>query len=444
MREGLLGRDEALRLAGSALERSTGDMTEVSVRGGVSRLTRFSDNYIHQNVSEAGHSITVKVIFGQKAGTASTNSMDEESIDAAIRAATQIAGLQKPNPEFPGLPGPSEYGRARSFFDSTLEFGPMDRARAVKVITDAAAAGGFRAAGAYTTGANETCIVNSLGLSAYHASTSANLRAVVMSDTGSGYADAVSNDSLDVDAERVASEAVELCAMNRDPEAVVPGEYEVVLQPRAVGDMLGYLIRGGFSAAAVLEGRSFLAGRLGQKMFPEAFSLWDDGLDPAGFPVPFDLEGVPKKKVVMVEKGVPRELLYDFKTAVKQGKQPTGHGGLGGWGPMASNVFMAPGQSTLDDLVGMTRRGILITRLNYTNMAHPVRALVTGTTRDGTFLIEDGKVRKPVKNFRFTESALRVFGSMDAVTRDVARLGRGGVVPAIHVPAFNFTGVTEF
>jgi predicted Zn-dependent protease len=147
---------------------------------------------------------------------------------------------------------------------------------------------------------------------------------------------------------------------------------------------------------------------------------------------------------LLVEQGVAKGLLYDFKSAKKEGRESTGHGGFGGWGAMAGNLFMAPGDASLDELIGMTKRGILITRLNYTNMAHPAKVLVTGTTRDGTFLIENGKVVGPAKNFRFTESAIRVFGTVDAVGKETVRAGRGANVPAIHVPAFNFTGVTEF
>jgi predicted Zn-dependent protease len=264
-----------------------------------------------------------------------------------------------------------------------------------------------------------------------------------MSDTGSGYADALATDVREIDPALVAQTAVMKCESAQNPEVVPPGEYEVILEPRAVADMLSYLVRGGFSASAVSEGRSFLAGKLGEKLFAELFSLWDDGLDPRGFPMPFDLEGVPKQKVVMVEKGVVKDLLYDYKTAKKEGKKSTGHGGFGRWGAMAANLFMAPGDSTVEEMIKNTKRGILITRFHYTNMAHPMKVLVTGMTRDGTFLVEDGKVTKPVKNLRFTESALRVFGTMDMVGKELHRAGRS-VVPAIHVPAFNFTGVTEF
>ena len=443
MRKGLLGKETALELAERILSMSPGELTEVSVRGGVSRLTRFSDNYVHQNVSEAGHTATVRVIFGKKIGTASTNSLDEESLREAVAAASKMAELQKPNEEFNGIPGPATYEEPKTFFDSTFDFSPLDRARAVKVIVDAAQAKGFRAAGAYSTGASEVCLANSLGLRAYHSGTMANLRTVVMSDSGSGYGDASAMDVSDIDPQSVAATAVGKCEMNKDPEPVPAGEYEVVMEPHAVAEMVGYLVRGGFAAQAVSEGRSFLVGRLGQKLFSDLVNIWDDGLDPLGFPMPFDMEGVPKRKVVLVENGVAKELLYDFKTAKKEGKEPTGHGGFGGWGPMASNLFMGPGRSTMDELIRGTKRGILITRFHYTNMAHPMRVLVTGMTRDGTFLIEDGKIVRPVKNFRFTESALRVFATVDAATAERVRAGRA-VVPAIHVPAFNFTGVTEF
>ena len=328
---GLLGRDEALKMAGRVIDASPGDMTEVLIRGGVSRLTRFSDNYIHQNVSDSGHSLTVKVIFGKKIGTASTNSLDEDAVKDAIEAATRVAELQKPNEDFEGIPGPEPIPDVNTFFDSTYEFSPLDRAMGVKAITERAAAKGFKAAGAYSTGASELCIANSLGVRAYNRSTQAHLRTVVMSDTGSGYADALATDVKDIDPGLVARTAVEKCEASQNPQVVPAGDYEVILEPRAVADLLSYLVRGGFSASAVREGRSFLAGRLGEKIFTHLFSFWDDGLDPRGFPMPFDLEGVPKEKVIMVDKGVAKGLLYDWKSAKKRARGQPGTGGFGGW-----------------------------------------------------------------------------------------------------------------
>jgi len=443
VRKGLLGKERLGEIAEEVLKRSPGDLTQVVLRGHVSHLTRFSANYIHQNVSESGQGLSVRVIFGKKIGSSSTNSLDEESIREAVETAAKAAELQRPNEEFQGLPGPASYQPVQSFYDATFEFTPMERAQGVKVIVDAAKASGFEAAGAYSTGASEVFVANSLGVRAYHASTSASLRTVVMSETGSGYAQDNSMNVEDISPEKVASTATEKCAMSENPVSLPPGEYEVVMEPLAVADMLGYVARGGFSAQAVKEGRSFLVGKLGQKLFHESFTMWDDGLDPLGFPMPFDMEGVPKQKVILVERGTVKDLLYDFQTAKKEGKTPTGHGGFGGFGAFAANLFMAPGDATLEEMVAKTKRGILITRFHYTNMAHPMKVLVTGMTRDGTFLIEDGKIVRPVKNFRFTESALRVFGTLDMVGKELSRAGRA-VVPAVKVPAFNFTGVTEF
>ncbi len=434
VRKGLLGKEAALRIVERVLEKSPGDLTTVSIRGGISHLTRFCDNYIHQNVSESGNGLSVTVIFGKKIGSASTNALDNESIDRTVETAARIARLQRPNEEFRGLPGPKELPEFDAFVPETFEFTALERAKGVKAVTDAAKAKGFEAAGAYSTGASEMCMANSLGVRAYLASTSASLSTVVMSETGSGYAEDRSRDAREISPEQVAAVATEKCAMSENPVSVPAGEYEVVLEPLAVADMLGYL-SGGFQGESYEEGRSYLSGKLGQKVFSEKLTVWDDGLDPRGFPMPFDMEGQPKKKIVMIEAGVPTALFYDFRSAQKYGKEPTG-----GF-PM--NIFMAEGDATVEDMIKNTKRGILVTRFHYTNMAHPFRVLVTGMTRDGTFLIEDGKITKPVKNFRFTESAIRVFNTMDMVGKESVSAGRA-VVPAIRVPAFHFTGVTEF
>ncbi|HOV65746.1 MAG TPA: TldD/PmbA family protein [Bacillota bacterium] len=443
LRPSLLGKDKILGIAENIIKRSPGDLTQVLLTTGASRLTRFTENYIHQNVAEVDRNVSVKVIFGKRIGVASTNSLDEDSLREVVRAAAEIAKLQKPNEDFEGIPGPEPIQEVDTFSERTYNFSAIERAKAVKEVVDEADRRGFRAAGAFSTGGRELCVANSLGVRAYHASTSASLNTVVTSETSSGYAQARAIDVDDISAAELGRTAAEKCAMGENPVAIEPGEYEVILEPLAVADMLGYLAAMGFSAQAVREGRSFLTGKLGQKLFSDLFTMWDDGLDRRGFPMPFDLEGVPKSKVIMVENGVAKELVYDFKNAKKEGKKSTGHGGFGGWGPMPTNLFMAGGLSSLGDMIKGTRRGVLVTRFHYTNLAHPMKMLITGMTRDGTFLIEDGEIVKPIKNMRFTESALRVFGSMDMVSQDLVRTGRA-VVPAIRVPAFSFTGTTEF
>lgn len=438
-----LGRESALDVIDKLIRWSPGDLTEVILRSDFTALTRFTKNYIHQNVAESDYRVTVRVIFGKKIGSATTNSMDDHSLKEVVEDAATIAKLQPPNEEFEGLPNPEPLPDVDCFVSETDSFSAKDRAAAVKEIVEIAKERGFQASGAFSTGTAELAVGNSRGVRAYSSSTHAALSTVMTGGDGTGYAEASGRDVREIRPGDVARVARDKCAMAQNPQSVPAGEYEVVLEPLAVADLVDYLGMAGFSALAVREGRSFLAGKLGQKLFDEKFSMWDDGLDPRGFPIPFDLEGVPKRKVMLVENGVAKELVYDYATAKKEGRKSTGHGGFRGRGPMPMNLFMGEGTATLEEMIRSTKRGILVTRFHYTNMAHPLKVLITGMTRDGTFLIEDGRITKAVKNFRFTESALRVFSTLDMISRETVRVGRT-VVPAIRVPAFNFTGVTEF
>lgn len=439
----LLGRENALELIDKVIRWSPGDLTEVVLRSERRGLTRFTGNYIHQNVSEKNYNITVRVVFGKRVGAASTNTLDDGSLKETIDDAASVARLGPPNEEFQGFPEPEPVPEVNCFYRRTDEFSARERALAVRQVIELAKERGFQTSGSFSTGTSELAVGNSRGVRAHCPLTDASLTVVMMGADGAGYAEASAQNVEEIRPAEVAGVARDKCAMAQNPVSLPADEYEVVLEPLAVASLLGYLARAGFSALAVREGRSFLAGKLGEKLFAGKFNMWDDGLDPRGFPVPFDLEGVPKRKVVLVENGVARELLYDYATARKEGKKSTGHGGFRGWGPMPANLFMGPGDATMEDMIRSTRRGILVTRFHYTNIAHPLRVLITGMTRDGTFLIEDGRIVRAVRNFRFTESALRVFSIMDMLGRDASRVERS-VVPAIRVPAFNFTGATEF
>jgi len=445
----MLGEDRALSLLEKILRLSPGDQTEVTLMGGESYLTRFATNYIHQNVAEKNTNLSVKVIFGKKIGVANTNSLEEEVLKRAVETAAELARVQEENPDFKSLPGPEPILRVNAFDEATAEFTPAQRAQEVKKIIDQARREGFEASGAFSTSRREIAVANSLGVRAYHRATLAHLTTVVMTGDGSGFAEAGGHRVADVDAGSIGARAVEKCQTSRGPIEVPPGEYEVILEEPAVADLLGYLVRLVFSALAYQEGRSFLVGRLGQKIVGDNITVWDDGLDPAGLVLPFDFEGVPKRRLSLIEAGVAKNLAYDSFTAGREGKSSTGHaipGGMGGFGPMPLNVFMAAGESTLEEMIASTGRGILVTRFHYTNPIHPIRAMITGMTRDGTFLIEDGKIKAPVKNFRFTESVLRVFSNVEQISRRRALHGEFGavVVPAIKARVFNFTGVTEF
>jgi predicted Zn-dependent protease len=318
----------------------------------------------------------------------------------------------------------------------------------VAEIVGQARAVGMGAAGSYSTGAAELAVANSLGVLAYAATTVADLTVVVSGRNGSGYADQAAPAVGQLDPAKAGETAVRKALLSQDPRPLDPGEYTVILEPPAVADMLTFLGFLGFSAQAVQEGRSFMAGKIGTKIMGDNVTIWDDGTDPEGRPVPFDFEGIPKRKVMLIENGVARGVVHDSSTAAREGVQDTGHAlpAPNVYGPLPLNLFLAPGDSSVDEMVASTGRGVLVTRFHYTNPVHPIRAVITGMTRDGTYLVEDGRISRPVVNMRFTDSLIRALSCVTAIGRErklqAGFLG-GALVPAIRVEGFAFTGATE-
>jgi predicted Zn-dependent protease len=239
------------------------------------------------------------------------------------------------------------------------------------------------------------------------------------------------------------------------PVEIPPGEYEVILEPDAAHEFLSFMGYLGFHALAVQEERSFLGNHFGEKLVDEKVTIYDDGLDPQGLQVPFDFEGVPKQKVLFFDKGVARDVTYDSLTAGREKKESTGHALTppNTEGPIPLNLFMEGGHSSLEGMIRSIRRGIYVTRFHYTNVVEPMKAVITGMTRDGTFWIEDGEVRNSVKNLRFTESILKALSRVKAISRERkictsgSNYGRrfitGTVAPAVQIEGFNFSGVSS-
>jgi predicted Zn-dependent protease len=449
----MVGKERALAACAAAVAARAGaEQLEAVLMADESYLTRFATNHIHQNVGESNAVLTVRAAIGQRVGAAATNRLDREGILEAVNRAEAIARVQRDNPYWRSMPAPpvAAAGAAHDAVDGeTAAFGPEDRARGVADIVAAASKAGLSAAGSYSTHLLEVAVVNSLGASTYAAGTSARVSAVIAGDTGSGYADATAGSVSCVDPAAAGCLAVRKALASADPQALPAGEYTVILEPRAVADMLQFLAFLGFGAKAAQEGRSFMAGRIGQPVLGPNITLWDDGQDPAGLPVPFDFEGVPRQKVMLVEGGVAKGLVHDSLTAGREGRASTGHALPPGmtYGPLPLNLFMAPGDSSLEEMIASTERGILVTRLHYVNPVHPLRVIITGMTRDGTFLVENGRIARPVRNLRFTESVLRALSDVDALSREREFKGGyfgGAVVPAIRVRRFAFTGTTEF
>jgi predicted Zn-dependent protease len=281
----------------------------------------------------------------------------------------------------------------------------------------------------------------------------ADINTVVMSGEGSGHAARTTMDVNEIDGVEVANEAIEKARRNVGQIEIQPGEYDVVFQDYAVADILDFFSYLSFGAQAVQEKRSFMAGRFGEKVMGENISIWDDGLSPETLPNPFDFEGVPKQRVTFVEDGVARDVVWDTYTAGKEGdgRESTGHALPAGntFGPIPSNLFLRTGDApSIDELVASTKRGVLVSRFWYTRPVHPLKVIVTGMTRDGTFLIENGEVTSPIRNLRFTQSYLDAMNNVEAIGRtatlqqsDILGVNR---VPPIKIRGWTFTGVSEY
>ena len=448
----MLGEQEIKRIVETVLGASRADQMDVEVFANNSALTRFANNYIHQNVEQDDVDVRVRAVIGQKIGVASSNEISEDALVRLAARALELAQHQRENEDFRSLPRPQPIAPADSFVEATARCGPEQRAGVVAQICDASSRAGLIAAGAFHTTAHELAVASSLGVYAYQRETQADINTVVMSETSSGYAARVSKDVGDIDGDAVAQEAVDRALRSVNPTTIEPGEYEVILEPYAVVDLLDFFSYLSFGALPFMEKRSFMAGRIGERVMGENISIWDDGLSPAGIPSPFDFEGMPRQRVDFVEDGVAKGVVWDTYLAGKQGgdAHTTGHALPAGvtFGPIPLNMFMAPGDASRDDMIRSTKRGVYVSRFWYTRSVHPLNVDVTGMTRDGTFLIEDGQIVAPLRNLRFTQGYVQALNNVDLVGRDpllvLGDLG-GGIrsVPALKIAKWNFTGVSE-
>jgi predicted Zn-dependent protease len=442
---------DALRLAEAALADALGQgvtEAEALVTTEDSALTRFANSEIHQNVAETNSTINLRVVVGKRVGVASSGRTDPEGLRRLAENAAAIARVVEELDDWGGLPGLSEIRDVDGAYSrATAEASPEFRAEAVRAVIGAADDAGVTAFGSFATGTESIAVANSAGARASGTRTTSQFITVSMGpDGGSGYAEAAAVDASTIDAAALGREASGKARATANAVSVAPGDYPVVLEEYAVVDlldMLGYL---GFSALAVQEERSFFES--GKPIGSDLVTIVDDGDDPAGLPLWFDYEGVAKRRVSLVERGVCREVVYDAQTAARDGVPSTGHGlpAPNPWGPFPLNMLMQPGDTARDDLIAGLDRGLLVTRFHYTNPVHPKLAIVTGMTRDGTFLVEDGVVVGPVKNLRYTQSYLAALAGTVAVARERKTLkgSLGGVVvPAVRIDGWTFTGGTE-
>ena len=443
--------NDALAIAEVALAHALGQgvsEAEALVMADDSALTRFANSEIHQNVAETNVTVNLRVVIGKRVGVASTDRTDDESLRRLAERATAIAGVVEELEDWGGLPGPTEIRDAPGAYSlGTADASPEFRAEAVRAVIGAATDAGVTAYGSFATGTESMAVANSVGARAAGTRTMSQFITVSMGPGGgSGYAEAAAVDATTIDAAALGREAAGKARATANAVSIEPGDYPVVLEEYAVVDlldMLGYL---GFSALAVQEGRSFVEP--GRRIGSDLVTILDDGRDPLGLPLWFDFEGVAKQRVMLVEHGLCRNVVYDAQTAARDGVASTGHGfpAPNPWGPIPLNMFMDAGSASREDLIGGLDRGLLVTRFHYTNPVHPKLAIVTGMTRDGTFLVEGGQIVGPVRNLRYTQSYLAALAGTVAVARERKTLKGslgGAVVPAIRVDGWTFTGGTE-
>ena len=411
----LRGADALLTPLREALRDAPADEADAYVHRRRAAITRYSHSSIHQNALSDETAVRLRAIVGRAVGVVTTNSLAVPDLRRALADAAALARASRPDDDWPGVAEPAPIASAAAYDEATARADAAAQAGLVARVC-AAIPKTMRAAGTSQLEVTEDAVANTRGVGAYAPGSLAYLRALVLGDQGSGYAEDLAWRADLLDAEAVADRASTKCALDRDRVQLAPGDYEAVFEELAVAEILRIVSLTGLGGQSVREGRSFMAGRIGERVTGERFSLFDDPLDPRTLGVPFDVEGTPKRRVALVEGGVARGPVYDRASAKAMGARSTGHAAdpsRYASGGHAGNLTMSGGSATREGLIGAVARGILITRFHYTNTPDPRAATMTGTTRDGTFLIENGKITRALANVRYTMSALELFAGID-------------------------------
>ena len=411
----LRGADALLTPLREALRDAPADEADAYVHRRRAAITRYSHSSIHQNALSDETAVRLRAIVGRAVGVVTTNSLAVSDLRRALADAAALARASRPDDDWPGVAEPAPIAAAAAYDEATARADAAAQAGLVARVC-AAIPKTMRAAGTSHLEVTEDAVANTKGVGAYAPGSLAYLRALVLGDQGSGYAEDLAWRADLLDAEAVADRASAKCALDRDRVQLAPGDYEAVFEELAVAEILRIVSLTGLGGQSVREGRSFMAGRIGERVTGERFSLFDDPLDPRTLGVPFDVEGTPKRRVALVEGGVARGPVYDRASAKAMGARSTGHAAdpsRYASGGHAGNLTMSGGSATREELIGAVARGILITRFHYTNTPDPRAATMTGTTRDGTFLIENGKITRALANVRYTMSALELFAGID-------------------------------
>ncbi len=447
----MIGRDEFSRIVKVVLDAAEAPEVELMLSTSESALTRFANNTIHQNVFSADSSLTIRTVDNGRTGTASLNRFDDESLVAAVKLAEAVMKHAKADPDYVPMEAQEPYSfKQPRHYAATAAFGPFDRAAVVGKAFAKCEAEGCEAAGILSNDESAIGIANSKGLLVYEVFSSAEYSITVAANDVSGWSKAGGRDISTIDFDATTDEAIRIWKLAQNPVSLEPGHYDVVMPPSALADMVLFLSWAGFSPMGYHLGTSPFSGKIGTKIFGDNITIVDDHDHELALGMPFDFEGAPRTRVPLVEKGVMTGMVYDRKLAKKYGAKSTGHGlpQPNSYGAFPGNMVMEGGDSSLEKMIAGTKRGVLLTHLHYTNLIKPSDLTLTGMTRDGVFLIEDGKITKALKNMRYTDSVIRVLNNVMEISADrkqvEAFFGGSFGLPAVKVRDFHFTSSTEF
>lgn len=431
-------KDEARAIMEKALSFSTADTCEVNLSGSESGNIRYARNTVSTAGYRSNQTLVVQASFGKRSGTATIDEFDDDSLARVVKRAEELAKLSPENPEFMEPLGPQEYDESVTFVEATANITPEQRAGIANASIEPARAKDVTAAGFLNDSAGFSAMMNSNGLFAYNQSTDASFSVTMRTNdgTGSGWATRDANDIANLKAEEASKSAIDKALMSRNAKAIEPGKYTVILEPAASEQLLGNMF-GSFNARTADEGRSFMSKegggtKLGEKIVDERVNIWSDPRDPRVPTSTWNGSGQPLKKMNWIENGVVKNLAYSRYWAEQQGVEAV---------PFPSNGIMAGGDASLEDMIKDTKRGILVTRLWYIRTVDPQTLLYTGLTRDGTFFIENGKLKHPIKNFRFNESPIIMLNNLETLGQQV-RIN-GNLIPYMKVRDFTFTSLSD-
>jgi len=447
----LMGERELRRIADTVLRlaRSIGVAeTEVHVDETISALTRFANNGIHQNVAEHTLNVSVRTQVEQRTARVTTNRTDEDSLRAAIEASLSLAHSQPKIPLLLPMAGKQRYRGVNRFMRQTAALTPEDRARGVRRACDLAAKKGQTAAGIFSSAQAQSVMRNSRGLFAAYRDTHAVFSITMQEGSAASWAKENSANVAEIDPQRLAQRASEKAHHATEARELAPGRYTVILEPAAVLDLVGFLFYD-FAATALRDKRSCFNERMGKQVFGKNISVVDDVYHPLQLGAPFDGEGIPRQRVLLVDQGVPKNLVYSRASAKLAKKKPTGHGFMlpNEYGEAPMNLVFSGGKASLEEMIASTERGLLVTRLWYIREVDPYEKIMTGMTRDGLFLVEKGRVNSAVRNFRFNQSILEMLRNVEMMGPAVRATGEEAfemVVPAMRIRDFHFSEATKF